>query len=76
VAEVGGMLMALASELCVASVQQRIAMLMVAKSLMDAMQDWVGEMQVGSQDQNGRPCSRPERKPAERKPGRKKKPGN
>jgi len=73
-AEVGGMLMAVASELCVASVQQRIAMLMVAKSLMDAMQDWVGEMQADNQD--GRPRSRPERKPAERKPGRKKKPGN
>jgi hypothetical protein len=74
--EVGGMLMAVASELCVASVQQRIAMLMVAKSLMDAMQDWLGEMQADNQDQNGRPCSRPERKAVKKKPGRKKKPGS
>jgi len=73
-AEVGGMLMAVAGELCVASVQQRIAMLMVANSLMDAMQDWVGEMRADNQDQNGRPCSRPERTTAKRKPGRKKKP--
>lgn len=42
-AEVGGMLMAVAGELCVAPVPLQIGLLMTAKSLMTAMQDWVGE---------------------------------
>ena len=41
--EVGGMLMAVAGELCVAPVPLQIGLLMTARSLMTAMQDWVGE---------------------------------
>lgn len=40
-AEVGGMLMAIASELCVAAAPQRIAMLMVANTLMAAINEGV-----------------------------------
>lgn len=42
-AEVGGMLMAVAEELCEAPMNQQIGMLMVANALMSAMQKWLGE---------------------------------
>lgn len=70
-AEVGGMLMAVAGELCVAPAQQQVGMLMVAKSLMKAMQDWVGEMMVDEVPEKFRPASR-RPKAAKKKPGPKK----
>ena len=72
-AEVGGMLMAVAGELCVAPVQQQVGMLMVAKTLMNAMQDWVGDM-MGDEVPEGvkRPVSPP--KTTKKKPTPKKKP--
>ncbi len=74
-AEVGGMLMAVASELCVAPEQQQVGLLMVAKSLMEAMQDWVGEMMADEVAGSFGSASR-RSKTAKKKPGRKKKPGN
>lgn len=56
--EVGGMLMAVAGELCVAPVQQQAGMLMVAHSLMTAMQDWVGEMMADEVGQSFGTASR------------------
>lgn len=43
-AEVSGMLIAVAGELCVAVPQQQVGMLMVARSLMTAMQGWMEEL--------------------------------
>jgi len=74
-AEVGGMLMAVAGELCVASVQQRVALLMVARSLMEAMEEWAGEHKSDETAENGWPASR-RSKTAKKKQGGKKKPGN
>lgn len=74
-AEVGGMLMAIAGELCVASVHQRIALLMVAKSLMEAMQEWAGELAGDKAVQNSRPRSRPTNNTTgKKKPGPRKNP--
>lgn len=73
-AEVGGMLMAVAGELCVAPAQQQVGMLMVAKSLMAAMQDWVGEMMADGAAESVEEVWRPS-KQAKKKPARKKKPG-
>lgn len=72
-AEVGGMLMAVAGELCVAPVQQQVGMLMVAKTLMNAMQDWVGEMMGDEVAEKGEKASRPA-KTTKKKPASKKKP--
>jgi len=72
-AEVGGMLMAVAGELCVAPVQQQVGMLMVAKSLMTAMQDWVGETMVDEAAENVEEALRTS-KTAKKKAGPKKKP--
>ena len=46
-AEVGGMLMAVAGELCVAPMQQQVGLLMAARSLMGAMQDGVNDVKEG-----------------------------
>ena len=72
-AEVGGMLMAVASELCVASVQQQVAMLMVARSLMDAMEEWAGKRNGDETAESVRPASR-RPKTAKKKPSGNKKP--
>lgn len=74
-AEVGGMLMAVAGELCVAPVALQVGLLMTAKSLMTAMQDWVGETMADGAAESVEEALRPS-KPAKKKPARKKKPGH
>jgi hypothetical protein len=73
-AEVGGMLMAVAGELCVAPVPLQIGLLMVAKSLMTAMQDWVGETMADGMARKLGPDSRlsmtTKRTPAKKKPAK------
>ena len=73
-AEVGGMLMAVAEELCGASAPQQVGMMMVAKSLMNAMQDWVGETMADGVAENFKPQGR-RSKTTKKKPAPKKKPG-
>ena len=65
-AEVGGILMAVASELCVAPEQQQVALLMVARSLMDALQEWESNVKKDGNEQSPRakaPEARPAKKP-------------
>ena len=71
--EVGGMLMAVAEELCGASAPQQVGMLMVAKSLMTALQDWVGEAMADDVARNLGPEAR-RSKTAKKTSGSKKKP--
>lgn len=73
-AEVGGMLMAVAEELCGASAPQQLGMLMVAKSLMTALQDWVGDVMADDVANHLGPSEKRRSKTAKKKPGPKKKP--
>lgn len=73
-AEVGGMLMAVAGELCVAPVQQQVGMLMTAKSLMAAMQDWVDERMADGVAENLKPRARRSKTAKKKKPSPKRKP--
>jgi hypothetical protein len=73
-AEVGGMLMAVAEELCGASAPQQLGMLMVAKSLMTALQDWVGDVMADDVASHLGPSEKRRSKTAKKKPGPKKKP--
>jgi len=73
-AEVGGMLMAVAGEVCVAPEPQQIGLLMVAKSLMAALQDWVGETMADEVAASFRPATDRGSKKAKKKPGPKKSP--
>jgi len=73
-AEVGGMLMAVAEELSGASAPQQVGMLMVAKSLMAALQDWVGETMADEVADSFRQATDRGSKKAKKKPGPKKSP--
>jgi hypothetical protein len=74
-AEVGGMLMAVAGELCVAPLPKQVGLLMVAKALMGAMQDGVAEITADDVARGSGPTT-PRSKTAKKKPGLKKKPGS
>ena len=74
-ADVGGMPMAFAEKLSGASALQPSGMLMVAKSLMTALQDSVGGVVAGELARNLGPDAR-RSKTAKKTPGPKKKPGN
>jgi hypothetical protein len=74
-AEVGGMLMAVAGELCVAPLQQQVGLMMAAKALMGTMQDGVNEVMTNDVARGSGPTTR-RSKTAKKKPGPKKKPGS
>lgn len=74
-AEVGGMLMAVAGELCVAPAALQVGLLMTAKSLMTAMHDWVGETMADGAAKSVEEALRPSTT-AKKKPTRRKKPGH
>ena len=74
-AEVGGMLMAVAGELCVAPLQKQVGLLMAAKALMGTMQDGVNEVMTNDVARGSGPTTR-RSKTAKKKPGPKKKPGS
>jgi hypothetical protein len=66
--------MAVAEELSGASAPQQVGMLMVAKSLMAALQDWVGETMADEGAESFRPATDRGSKKAKKKPGPKKSP--